>query len=145
MQNGHPIAYASRALTETESRYAQIEKEMLAIVFSVEKFNDFTFGRRTVVHTDHKPLESIFMKPLHRAPKRLQGMLIRLQKYDLVVQYARGSRMFLADTLSRAYLPSGAQIESEFETVNMMIYLPTSEPGYYKFSGRQSRMNRFKF
>ena len=127
MQNGHPIAYASRALTETESRYAQIEKEMLAIVFSVEKFNDFTFGRRTVVHTDHKPLESIFMKPLHRAPKRLQGMLIRLQKYDLVVQYERGSRMFLADTLSRAYLPSGAQIESEFETINMMNYLPISE------------------
>ena len=44
MQNGHPIAYVSRALTETESRYAQIEKEMLAIVFSVEKFNDYTFG-----------------------------------------------------------------------------------------------------
>ena len=127
MQNGHPIAYASRALTETETRYAQIEKEMLAIVFSVEKFNDFTFGRRTVVHTDHKPLESIFMKPLHSAPKRLQGMLIRLQKYDLVVQYERGSRMFLADTLSRAYLPSDAQIESEFETINMMNYLPISE------------------
>ena len=83
---------------------------MLANVFSVEKFNDFTFGRRTVVHTDHKPLESIFMKPLHRAPKRLQGMLIRLQKYDLVVQYERGSRMFLADTLSRAYLPSGGRL-----------------------------------
>ena len=96
-------------------------------MFSVEKFNDFTFGRRTVVHTDYKPLESIFTKPLHRAPKRLQGMLIRLQKYDLVVQYARGSRMFLADTLSRAYLPSGAQIESEFETINMMNYLPISE------------------
>ena len=129
MQNGHPIAYASRALTETESRYAQIEKEMVAIVFSVEKFNDFTFGRRTVVHTDHKPLESIFMKPLHRAPKRLQGlgMLIRLQKYDLVVQYEKGSRMFLADTLSRAYLPSDAQIESEFETINIINYLPISE------------------
>ena len=71
IQNGHPIAYSSRALTETESRYVQIEKEMLAIVFSVEKFNDFTFGRRTVVHTDHKPIESIFMKPLHRAPFRM--------------------------------------------------------------------------
>ena len=71
IQNGHPIAYSSRALTETESRYAQIEKEMLAILFSVEKFNDFTFGRRTVVHTDHKPIESIFMKPLHRAPFRM--------------------------------------------------------------------------
>ena len=80
MQNRHPIAYASRALTEVESRYAQIEKEMLAIVFSVEKFNDYTFGRRTIVHTDHKPSESIVKKPLHRAPKRLQGMMIRLQK-----------------------------------------------------------------
>ena len=91
MQNGHPTgAYASRVLTETGSRYAQIEKEMLAIVFSVEKFNDVTYGRRTVVHSDHKPLESIFTKPRHRAPKRLQGMLISLQKYDLVVRYERG-------------------------------------------------------
>ena len=54
-------------------------------------------------------------------------MLIRLQKYDLVVQYGKGNRMFLADTLSRAYLPSGVQIESEFETINMMNYLPISE------------------
>ena len=127
MQNGHPIAYASRALTETESRYAQIEKEMIAIVFSVEKFNDYTFGRRTIVHTDHKPLESIVKKPLHRAPKRLQGMMIRLQKYDLEVRYERGNKMFLADTLSRAYLPSCTQVESEFETINMMNYLPISE------------------
>ena len=100
---------------------------MLAIVFSVKTFHDLTFRRRTVVHTDHKPLESIFTKSPHRAPNTLEGMLIRLQKYDLVVQYERGSRMFLADTLFRAYLPSGAQIESEFETINMMNYLPISE------------------
>ena len=100
---------------------------MLAIVFSVKTFHDLTFRRRTVVHTDHKPLESIFTKSLHRAPNTLQGMLIRSQKYDLVVQYERGSRMFLADTLFRAYLPSDAQIESEFETINMMNYLPISE------------------
>ena len=127
MQNGHPIVYASRALTETESRYAQIEKEMLAIVFSVEKFNDYTFGRKTIVHTDHKPLESIVKKPLHRAPKRLQGMMIRLQKYDLEIRYERGNRMFLADTLSRAYLPSRVQVESEFETINVTNYLPISQ------------------
>ena len=127
MQNGHPIAYASRALTEVESRYAQIDKEMLAIVFSVEKFNDYTFGRRTIVHTDHKPLESIVKKLLHRAPKRLQGMMIRLQKYDLEIRYQRGNRMFLADTLSRAYLPSCTQVEAEFEAINMVNYLPISE------------------
>jgi len=61
---------------------------MLAIVFSVEKFNDFPFGRRTEIYTVLKPLESIFTKPipLHGTPKRLQGMLIRLQNYDLVLQ-----------------------------------------------------------
>ena len=96
-------------------------------MFSVETLNDFTFGRRTVVHTDQKPLESIFTEPFHRAPKRLQGMLIRLQKYGLVVHYERGSRMFWVDTLSGAYIPSGAQSESEFETINMMNYLPISE------------------
>ena len=107
MQGGHPIAYASRALTETMTRYAQMEKEMLGIVFAVEKFNDYTFGNKTIVFSDHKPLESILKKPLHLAPKRLQGMITRLQKYDLEVRYEKGSKMFLADTLSRAFLPAG--------------------------------------
>jgi hypothetical protein len=44
IQNAQPIAYSSRALAETEFRYAQIEKEMLAVVVAVEKFNDYTFG-----------------------------------------------------------------------------------------------------
>ena len=127
MQGGHPIAYASRALTETESRYARIEKEVLAIVFAMEKFNDYTFSRKTVVFSDHKPLESILKKPLHRAPKRLQGMIIRLQKYDLEVKYEKGNKMFLAETLSRAFLPAGEQDESEFETINMIKYLLVSE------------------
>ena len=127
MQGGHPIAYASRALTETESRLAQIEKEMLAIVFAMEKFNDYTFGRNTVVFSDHKPLESILKKPLHRAPKRLQSMIIRLQKCDLEVKYEKGNKMFLADTLSRAFLPAPEQDESEFETINMFKYLPVSK------------------
>ena len=64
MQGGHPIAYACRALTETESRYTQ----MLAIIFAVEKFNDYTFGNKTIVFSDQKPLEAILKKPLHRAP-----------------------------------------------------------------------------
>ena len=100
---------------------------MLAIVFSVEKFNDYTFGRTTIVHSDHKPLEVILNKPLHYAPKRLQGMRISLQRYDLEIRYERGNRMFLTDTLSSAYLPLCKQDESEFETISMMKYLPISE------------------
>ena len=106
-QDGKPVAFASRTLTPTERGYAQIEKECLAIVFACERFNQYLFGRESVgVQSDHKPLESIFAKPLTAAPKRLQGMLLRLQKFNLKVDYVKGSEMFLADTLSRALLPS---------------------------------------
>ena len=106
-QGGQPVAFASRTLTSTERGYAQIEKECLAIVFACERFNQYLFGRNSVsVQSDHKPLETIFAKPLTAAPKRLQGMLLRSQKFNLKVGYVKGSEIFLADTLSRAPLPS---------------------------------------
>ena len=70
LQEGRPIAYASRALAEAETRYAQIEKELLAIVFGTEKFYQYIYGRLTAVQTDHKPLESIFKKPLNKIAPR---------------------------------------------------------------------------
>ena len=124
MQNGKPLAYASRALTDTESRYAIIEKEMLAIVYALEKWHQFTYGRPVVVHSDHKPLHAITKKPLDRAPKRLQSMLIRALAYDIEVEYLEGKKMLLADTLSRAYINNTQSRESEFESVNAVNYLP---------------------
>ena len=107
LQNGQPVAYVSRALTQTECRYAQIEKECLAIVYAAERFDHFIFGRDNVtVQSDHQPLETICKKPLGSAPSRLQRMLLRLQRYNITVVYKRGSEMVLADTLSRAYLTS---------------------------------------
>lgn len=85
------------------------------------------FGRKVVVYNDHKPLETTLKKPLHRAPKRLQGMMIRLQKYDAEVKYERGNKMFLADTLSRASLPDIRMSGEEFKTINMIKHLPISE------------------
>ena len=119
LQNGKPLDFRSRTLTPTEERYAQIEKEMLAVVFALEKFNDYTFGQKTTVYTDHQPLVSIVKKPLHIAPRRLQRMMIRLQKYDFEVQYMPGKDMVLADTLSRAPV-SGTLTELEFENVNVV-------------------------
>ena len=104
MQGGQPVAYASRALSPAETRYAQIEKELLAIVFGCDHFEAYIYGRDVVhVETDHKPLEMIMLKPLNSAPKRLQRMLLHLQKYNLEVKYKRGDTLFLADTLSRAH------------------------------------------
>ena len=79
LQGGQPVAYASRALTLTETRYAQIEKELLANVFACDHFEAYVYGRKCVhVETDHQPLVSIVTKPLDKAPSRLQRMLLRL-------------------------------------------------------------------
>lgn len=93
---------ASRALTDTEKRYAQIEKELLAIVFAAKRFHQYVYGRPVTVQSDQKPLEVIVRKPLSKAPARLQGMLLQLQRYDLHITYTPGKHMYIADTLSRA-------------------------------------------
>ncbi len=102
LQDGKPIAYASRSLSEAERRYAQIEKEMLAVTFGLERFHHYTFGRNVNVITDHKPLIAITSKPLSSAPKRLQNLLLRAQQYDFKLEWKPGKDIPLADTLSRA-------------------------------------------
>ena len=63
LQKGQPVAFASRALTDTESRCAQIEKKLLAVVFALDKFKQYAYGRPVTVESDHKPLEAIAKKP----------------------------------------------------------------------------------
>jgi len=105
LQDGQPVLFASRALTPTEQRYAEIEMECLAIVYACQKFNHYILGRNVVtIHSDHKPLETILKKTLITAPKRLQRMLLQLQKYNLLVIYKPGKRMYVANMLSRAAL-----------------------------------------
>ena len=104
LQRGKPIAYASRSLLPAECNYAQIEKELLAIVFACQKFHSYIYGFNTRIQSDHKPLECIMQKSLHKASPRLQRMLLKLQKYDLTVTYVKGKELHVADTLSRAYL-----------------------------------------
>ena len=62
LQKGQPVAFASRALTDTESRCAQIEKKLLAVVFALDKFEQYAYGRPVTVESDHKPLEAIAKK-----------------------------------------------------------------------------------
>ena len=71
------IAFASKSLTDTESRYANIEREMLAVVFGTERFHTFLYGSKCVVESDHKPLAAIHLKNISHAPARLQRRLLR--------------------------------------------------------------------
>ena len=101
LQDGQPIAYASKSLTDTETRYANIERELLAIVFACQQFNTYELGRPFTVESDHKPLEMIHQKSLASAPPRLQRMLLQLPRYDVTIRYRPGKEMLLADALSR--------------------------------------------
>ena len=124
LQEGRPIAYVSRALTSTETRYAQIEKELLAVVFALERFHQYTYGKTVDVESDHKPLEAITQKALCHAPPRLQRMLLHLQKYDFILRYKPGKDLHIADTLSRAYIPDCGSDRMEEEltcAINLVI------------------------
>lgn len=130
LQDGHPIAYASRSLTSAEINYPQIDKELLAIVFGCERFNHYIYGRDITVQTDHSPLLSIIKKSIHKASPRLQRLLIRLQRYCIAeVKHVPGKHLYLADTLSRAYLrdETSEQLELEGEQVAMVHSLEITE------------------
>ena len=104
-----PIVFFSRALTDSEIMYAQIEKEVLAIVFSAEKFDQNIFGHSVTAQSDHKPLDSISKKHLFSAPNRLPGMIMRVPRYNLEVVYIQGKLLYLADTLPRAFLSTNQE------------------------------------
>ena len=128
VQNGLPVAYSSRALTSADTNYAHIDKELLAIVFACEKFDQYVYGRDKVhVQSDHKHQEVIFNRSLVSAPKRLQRMLLRLQRYSLEVTYVRESEMYIAESLSRAYIPGNPSVRAvTFEVIDMTKGLPVS-------------------
>ena len=99
---GKPIAFASRSLSDSERRYAQIEKEKIAVTYGLEKFHHYTFGRQVFVATDHKPLVAISNKPLSKSPKRLQTLLMRAQRYTFELRWNPGIGIPVADVPSRA-------------------------------------------
>lgn len=112
-QQGKVVAYASKSLTPTEQRYANIERELLACVFGAERFHTYLFGKPFIIESDHRPLEMISKKSLSAAPARLQRMLLRLQRYDYSIQYRPGKDMVLADSLSRL------KLSTEHDEINL--------------------------
>ena len=111
-----PIAYASRFLTEFESKYLINELELLAVVWSVEHFKNYVYGIEFEIVSDHKALKSVLKanKSNKTFSSRLTRWVDRLLPFEFNVVHTPGRTLGMADYLSRHPSPySGAVIKSE--------------------------------
>ena len=112
----HPIANASKTLTDGQKRYPQIQKEALSIIFALKKYHQFLYGRSFILVTDHKPLISMF-GPNTATPMLAANHLARwslmLSQYDYTIEYRSTKQHGNADALSR--LPVGPDLSFDGE------------------------------
>ena len=138
-----PVAYASRSMTETERRYAQIEKEALAVTWACDKFADYVIGKHFQIESDHKPLIPLLnSKHLDNLPPRILRFRLRMGRFNYTVFHVPGKLLEAADALSRAPSPSTAsQLQEEVEwfvdTVTSM--LPASKHRLQEFRIAQDK------
>ena len=123
MQDGleQPVAYASRSLQPAEQKYAQIEREALAIIFAVKRFHQYVYGREFTLVIDHRPLCKILglkegVPPL--AAARMQRWALLLSAYQYKIEFISGKSNKCADCMSR--LPSFSKRDSA-EKVHVIV------------------------
>ena len=100
LQKKMQVAFASKTLSGLETRYSNIEREMLAIIFGSERFHHYIWGHKVIIQTDRKPLEFIALNNISQAPPRLARMPLKVKGHDFTVKYTPGKAVPIADCLS---------------------------------------------
>ena len=127
LQDGKPISFASKSLTQAEANYSNIKREALGVVFGLPRLHQYTYGCRIKAVTDHKPLESIFRQPLANVTPRLQRMLLRVQAYDFIVEYRPGNDIPINDCLSR--LIPDERVDEQIDGMTVHIHTVIAASG----------------
>ena len=129
-----PVAFISRSLSDTEKRYAQIEKEALVLTWASERFQDYLIGLHYTIETDHKPLVPLLStKNLDELPIRVQHFRLRLMKFSYTIVHVPGKSLCTADALSRSPVNTTSCSDSKFQQevdayVNLLIHnLPATD------------------
>ena len=138
------MAYASRSLTETEQRWATVEKEALSCTWACERFAQYLVGMKFTIKTDHKSLVPLLQKKrLDELPIRIQRLRIRLFRFWFDVTHVAGNLQQGADALSRAPLHEDNKMVGELEevledfSVGFLRNMPASEARLEKISEKQ--------
>ena len=131
-----PVSFISRSMTNTESKYAQIEKEALAVTWACERSSNYIIGKAVTIETDHKPLVPLLMKhTIDKLPPRLQRYKMRLMRFNIKdVRHVPGKYHYTADTLSRklanpnSTTPTIAEEDINRHVDSIIAALPASDP-----------------
>nr|GEY82684.1 reverse transcriptase domain-containing protein [Tanacetum cinerariifolium] len=130
-----PIHYASKTMNQAETNYTTTEKEMLAFVYTLEKFRSHLIMNKSIVYTDHSALKYLFAKKVAKA--RLLRWVLLLQKFDFKVIDTRGAKNYAADHLSRLENPyenvfDPKEINETFplESLNKVAHKDPSTPWF---------------
>lgn len=124
-----PVAFASKGLSETEGRYAQIEKEAYAVTWACERFEKFLIGTKFHVQTDHKPLIALLGdRELNTIPARIQRFKLRLMRFCYSIEHVPGKDLWTADALSRSPVEPPEKMEEELEAYVQLVtsFLPAT-------------------
>ena len=100
-----PVAFTSRVMTDTEHRYAQVEKEALALTWACKKFAIYILSKKLMIETDHKPLVLLLgTKHLDDLPPRVLRFRMHLSCFEYDIKHVPGKQLYTADTLSHALI-----------------------------------------
>ncbi|KAK1592968.1 hypothetical protein Q3G72_033518 [Acer saccharum] len=128
----HAIYYASRTLNDAQLNYSTTEKELLAVIFVLEKFRSYLIGAKVIVFTDHSALRYLLQKK--DAKPRLIRWILLLQEFDLEIRDKKGSENVVADHLSRLMLDSYAEEDTlplmDSFLDEQLLKLSDTEPWY---------------
>ena len=128
-----PVAYVSRTMTDTEKRYSQIEKELLAVVWTCEKFSRYLVGMdKFRIITDHKSLVPIINdKDLDVIPVRCTRLMMRLMRFTGIAEHVPGKSLVIADLLSRKPLAdktSDTEEDVKYYALSVVSSIPATTP-----------------
>jgi len=117
MQDSHPIAYLSKALSPKHQALSTYEKEFMAVVLAVEKWRPYLLGRHFIIKTDHFSLKYLLEQKVTTAFQ--SKWLSKLMGYDYEICYKKGKENTAADSLSR--LPAAQLLTLSFSSVHTSL------------------------